>query len=210
MTGKQKCKILKEIRRQIAAQNDIRYVIEECRHQGNCRGTCPKCEWEVRMLEKELEKRRASGKKVVLAGISAGFLLTACAPIDAIKELISPVVHPLEGDVMAESTDSFNGADIPGEIVADETEVLEATEGEPVIEGLLEVPETELEEEEVEPDEIVEFAGAPIMEAENCETVVESEEEYLIAGGIMPADFDEEETVLEGDLIYPQEEEVQP
>jgi len=29
MTGKQKCKILKEIRRQIAEQNNIRYVIEE-------------------------------------------------------------------------------------------------------------------------------------------------------------------------------------
>ena len=210
MTGKQKCKILKEIRKQIAEQNDIRFVVEECTHKGSCRGTCPKCEWEVRILEKELEKRRASGKKVVLAGISAGFLLTACAPIDAIKELISPVVHPLEGDVMAESTGSFAESDIPGETVADETEGLEVTEGEPVIEGLLEVPETELEEGEVEPDEIVEFAGAPIMEGENCETVVESEEEYLIAGGIMPADFDEEETVLEGDLIYPQEEEVQP
>ena len=104
MTGKQKCKILKEIRRQIAAQNDIRFVIEECTHKGSCRGTCPKCEWEVRMLEKELEKRRASGKKVALADISAGFLLSSCAPIDALKELIHPVVQPLEGDVAFEVT----------------------------------------------------------------------------------------------------------
>ena len=96
MTGKQKCKILKEIRRQIAAQNDIRYVIEECMHQGNCRGTCPKCEWEVRMLESELEKRRKSGKKVVLAGISAGFLLTSCSPIDTVKELVRSVSGPLQ------------------------------------------------------------------------------------------------------------------
>ena len=105
MTGKQKCRILKEIRRQIARQNDIRYVIEECTHKGNCRGTCPKCEWEVRMLEKELEKRRMSGKKVVLAGISVGFLLTSCSPIDTVKEFISEVSHPLEGDIMVQTSE---------------------------------------------------------------------------------------------------------
>ena len=204
MTGKQKCKILKEIRRQIAAQNDIRFVIEECTHKGNCRGTCPKCEWEVRMLEKELEKRRATGKKVALAGISAGFLLTSCSPIDTIKELIRPTVSPLEGDVPA-----VEYTELMGETVTEEEEPLA---GEPVIEGLLEVPETEIEEGETEPEEIVEFDGVPVIEAEgeDCEAIVETEEEYLVAGGILPADFEEDELVLEGDIIYPPEEEEQP
>lgn len=70
MLGKKKCKILKEIRAQIAEANDIAYVVEECKHQGNCRGTCPKCEQEVLYLEQELEKRRQLGKKVAVAGIA--------------------------------------------------------------------------------------------------------------------------------------------
>ena len=59
MRGKEKCRILKQIRAEIAAQNDIDLVIEECTHKGECRGTCPRCESEVRYLERELEKRRA-------------------------------------------------------------------------------------------------------------------------------------------------------
>ena len=210
MTGKQKCKILKEIRRQIAEQNDIRYVIEECTHKGNCRGTCPKCEWEVRMLERELEKRRAAGKKVALAGISAGFLLTSCSPIDSVKDLVSSVVSPLQGDMQAESTEgAIVETEIPGETVLEETATLA---GEPVIEGLLDVPEPEIEEGEVVSEEIIEFDGVPMEEAEteDCEITVETEEEYMIAGGLLPADFEEDELILEGDIIYPPEEEEQP
>ena len=72
--GKQTCKILKEIRKQIAAENDINLVIEECTYQGDCLGTCPKCEAEVRYLERELEKRQRLGKAAVVAGLSVGLL----------------------------------------------------------------------------------------------------------------------------------------
>ena len=72
--GKQTCKILKEIRKQIAAENDIKLVIEECTYQGDCLGTCPKCEAEVRYLEHELEKRQRLGKAAVVAGLSVGLL----------------------------------------------------------------------------------------------------------------------------------------
>ena len=44
--GKQTCKILKEIRRQIAEANDIEFITSECQYQGDCLGTCPKCEAE--------------------------------------------------------------------------------------------------------------------------------------------------------------------
>lgn len=77
--GKQTCKILKEIRKQIAADNDIELVISECNYQGDCIGTCPKCESEVRYLEHELEKRQRLGKAAVLAGVSLGTLFTASA-----------------------------------------------------------------------------------------------------------------------------------
>jgi hypothetical protein len=72
--GKQTCKILKEIRKQIAEENDIKLVIEECTYQGDCLGTCPKCEAEVRYLERELEKRQRLGKAAVVAGLSVGLL----------------------------------------------------------------------------------------------------------------------------------------
>ena len=45
--GKQTCKILKDIRRQIAEANDIEYITSECQYKGDCTGTCPKCEAEV-------------------------------------------------------------------------------------------------------------------------------------------------------------------
>ena len=72
--GKRTCKILKEIRKQIAAENDIELVISECTYQGDCLGTCPKCEAEVRYLERELEKRQRLGKAVAIAGLSVGML----------------------------------------------------------------------------------------------------------------------------------------
>ena len=70
--GKRTCKILKEIRRQIAEANDIEYVVEECQYKGDCLGTCPKCEAEVRYLEEQLHQRQLLGKAAMVAGISAG------------------------------------------------------------------------------------------------------------------------------------------
>ena len=73
--GKQTCKILKVIRRQIAEANDIEFVTSECRYKGDCLGTCPKCEAEVRYLEQQLCARSLAGKSIALAGISAGMIL---------------------------------------------------------------------------------------------------------------------------------------
>ena len=72
--GKQTCKILKEIRRQIAEVNGIEFVTSECRYKGDCLGTCPKCEAEVRYLEQQLRARSLAGKAIALAGISAASL----------------------------------------------------------------------------------------------------------------------------------------
>ncbi len=78
--GKQTCKILKEIRRQIAKANGIEFVTSECRYKGDCLGTCPKCEAEVRYLEQQLRARSLAGKAVTLAGISAGMIImTGCS-----------------------------------------------------------------------------------------------------------------------------------
>ncbi len=73
--GKQTCKILKEIRRQIAEANGIEFATSECRYKGDCLGTCPKCEAEVRDLEQQLRARSLSGKAIALTGISTGMIL---------------------------------------------------------------------------------------------------------------------------------------
>lgn len=92
MNGKNKCKLLKEIRQKIADENDISYVTTECKFQGECSGTCPKCEAELRYLEQELDKRRKAGKAVAVAGIAAAMVVTAAG-----CDLSSN--QPLEGDV---------------------------------------------------------------------------------------------------------------
>ena len=72
--GKHTCKILKEIRRQIAEANGIEFATSECRYKGDCLGTCPKCEAEVHYLEQQLRARSLAGKAITLAGISAASL----------------------------------------------------------------------------------------------------------------------------------------
>ena len=123
--GKQTCKILKEIRKQIAAENDIELITSECTHKGDCAGTCPKCEAEVRYLELELEKRQRLCKAAVFAGMTIGTPITAagCCPLiqptaampmdpnDTITVIDSTSCHPdrlLEGDVVKTLPDSLN------------------------------------------------------------------------------------------------------
>lgn len=75
--GKKICKELKAIRRKIAKENDIKLEIPECTFEGECRGTCPRCEAEVKYLERELSRRIAAGKVAAVAGIAAATLSMA-------------------------------------------------------------------------------------------------------------------------------------
>ena len=78
--GKQTCKILKEIRRQIAEANNIEFITSDCQFKGDCLGTCPKCEAELRYLDNQLNLRRMAGKAIVVAGLSAGmFTMASCS-----------------------------------------------------------------------------------------------------------------------------------
>ncbi len=124
MNGKKKCKILKEIRRQIAEQNDIEYITSECQHKGDCKGTCPKCEAEVRYLEKELEKRQMLGRRVAVVGIAAtlAFSTVGCEYMPE-----KPFIDELSGDVADPNGPEFtmgdyalSGEDVPvdGEMIA--------------------------------------------------------------------------------------------
>lgn len=120
MRGRDKCKILKQIRSEIARQNDIDLVVSECTHKGECRGTCPRCESEVRYLEAELEKRRRLRKTVALAGVSAGvtIALSGCALVESVMDALGaqfrgqddpPEVIDLMGDVPYEGYYELEG-----------------------------------------------------------------------------------------------------
>ena len=89
MLGKQKCRILKQIRQRIADENDIPYVTRECTFQGECRGTCPRCESELQYLERQLALRTSIKKGVTVAALCAGmagmtFAATGCSSSSSI------------------------------------------------------------------------------------------------------------------------------
>lgn len=114
--GKEKCRILREIRAEIARQNDIAWTVEACTHKGNCRGTCPRCEAEVTALEKALERRQAVGKAVAVAGVAAAITLSVvgCDPGG---------VFTRQGMMETESTTQSGSDNLPGgDVSTDGTE----------------------------------------------------------------------------------------
>ena len=70
LTGKQKCEMLRTIRKEIAKRNGIEYLSADCTHEGDCLGTCPKCDAEVRFLEYELNRKAQKGESISIIGIN--------------------------------------------------------------------------------------------------------------------------------------------
>ena len=109
--------MLKTIRKQVADANEIKYELRECNYQGECRGTCPACEAEVRYIEQQLDVRRQLGMAVAIVGISAGLsALTGCSDkakkVDSVSEEESKLtvgkvrvdtLERLDGDVVYKS-----------------------------------------------------------------------------------------------------------
>ena len=87
--GKSTCKLLKSIRQQIADANGISYQPKECQHKGDCTGTCPACEEEIRYLERELKARKGNGFGMKVAGIAAGICATVM-PMTAVAQAVKP------------------------------------------------------------------------------------------------------------------------
>ena len=103
--GKSTCKLLKDIRLKIADANGISYQPKECHHEGDCAGTCPACEEEIRYLERELKARKGNGFGMKVAGIAAGICATVM-PMTAAAQAVKsdstanrPVHTAKKGDV---------------------------------------------------------------------------------------------------------------
>ena len=151
MKGKSKCKILKDIRKQIAKENDIEFITSECKYQGDCLGTCPKCEAEVRYLEEELKKRKSAGKKIAVAGIAAAFTLTATSCNEFIDSVLN---YGTTAGVPEMSHETVDGEmpSVSQPVNPDKSEYWQETPGEA------------MPEESENPDEVVEMGELPAEE----------------------------------------------
>lgn len=121
MNGKSRCKILKEIRRQIAESNDIAFVTSECKYQGDCKGTCPKCESEVRYLERELEARRKKGLAITLTGLATAATLTASGCFRPLNQVDGEKLPPVSDSEQEESSEVMTGE--MGALIESDTEM---------------------------------------------------------------------------------------
>ena len=81
--GKKTCETLKSIRKQIADANDIPYEPVVCTHKGDCMGTCPACESEMRYIENQLNIRKMAGKAVKIVGLATVMTMAACNSVDS-------------------------------------------------------------------------------------------------------------------------------
>ncbi len=107
--GKHICNTLKAIRLDIARANGIEYAPRECHHEGECAGTCPACESEVRFLEREIARKRSLGKAAIVAGVSLGLFSFTSVSCDNVNSTIRSIIHsgghidePLQGEVAAD------------------------------------------------------------------------------------------------------------
>lgn len=109
--GKKVCASLKQVRKQIADANGIPYEVTECQHQGNCKGTCPKCESELRYIENQLSLRKAAGMAVSIVGLSLGVAATfaSCSapqpaapaqPTESVQTIPPSTLEEYEGEIV--------------------------------------------------------------------------------------------------------------
>ncbi len=100
LTGKQKCEMLRNIRKEIAQKNGIEYLSADCTHQGDCPGTCPKCDVEVRFLEYELNRKAQKGETISIIGINEDI-------VKMIEQVEDAVGNSIETDDTNDQPETF-------------------------------------------------------------------------------------------------------
>ena len=229
MTGKEKCKLLRKIRRDIAAANDIPDRERACTHTGECTGTCPYCEAELRRLEQSLAERRSLGKRIAVVGLSMGLLTANLSSCD------NPFARgsQLQGDMMPPDTTGNEQIElsdhIPGELVEATTTTeptliegeipVEPLMGDPVLPqpeeptmGVPPLPETDLPVPETEPIALMgdlrpPEEDLPEPEDEDAAVTTEPYAETTVLMGTMPAPETDVAGKISPDPVLPEPEE---
>ncbi len=110
--GKRLCEKLKQIRLEVARANDIPYEPAECHYEGDCSGSCPRCEAEVKYLERQLDLKRLTGKIAVISmavGALATFQSCGMSPELAHEEVEeAAITEEQDSTVLAPSDNSTN------------------------------------------------------------------------------------------------------
>ena len=120
MKGKDICKQLREIRCQVASANGIDYTPAVCTHEGNCAGTCPACESELRYIERQLNRRRAMGKIVTVAGLALG--AASFTPLQAQQVVPDiPSVQPVQTTLVDAAPGDTTAVIVRGRVIDRET-----------------------------------------------------------------------------------------
>ena len=106
MNGRDKCELLNEIRQKIADENNIEFTIYDCTFEGDCTGTCPKCESELEYLERELEKKQNAGEKINLKNI---FTLSQKEEFDGSIEPVDDIdeIDEIEGKIITKKEEEL-------------------------------------------------------------------------------------------------------
>lgn len=117
---KEKCRELKKVRAQIAADLGVDLKQRECTYEGYCSGTCPKCKSEEMMLNLAIMKRQMESadikRRVATAGLTAAaaLSLTGCntttsTTLEGDVEVV-PTVEELSGNVeFVPTTEELSG-----------------------------------------------------------------------------------------------------
>ena len=99
MNNKEKCKILKEIRKETAEKIGVELNQIECTYKGECSGTCPKCRQEEEKLNKAL-----LGGKVAAVALASSLALAGCTT-DTLSGNVEVKETTVDDIVMGEFTE---------------------------------------------------------------------------------------------------------
>ena len=192
--GKNICKQLKEVRKRIAEENGIPLEIKECTYKGECRGTCPRCEAEVRYLENALADKLKFGKVATIAGLSLG--LAACGGHVVQGEVPYDSSSPIFDDTLP--ADTLQNTDTAKPIWREPGGSLDVIMGEDVVLGGLEIlDDTPPPESANNDDDDLIVGDANLIEGESSlYYVVEEEPEF-------PGGLEALNTFLQNNIKYP-------
>ncbi len=88
MDSKEICNKLKEVRQQVADANNIPLASIPCNFEGECQGTCPKCEEELKYISDALEQKRQAGEEVIITPVE----VEDGSEIEGMEEVVITVV----------------------------------------------------------------------------------------------------------------------
>lgn len=161
---KEKCKELKKVRAQIAADLGIDLKQAECTYEGYCSGTCPKCKSEEMKLNLAIMKQQMESadmkRKVAAAGLTtaAALSLSGC---NAAEPYMLEGVAPAPTETMEVTEGLPDPAIWESEAIEGDLEALEES-------GSNKVPGNEVEPSEESSEEctLPEIEGKLVVEPE--------------------------------------------